>query len=253
MSNQHSIMLGKVWHRRLTPVEHDFTYPLAMVLVDLDDVDGFVRSHPLLGKRFRPLTLRDRDFVDHSDIPVATKVRDKARELGQDFSSGRLLMLAQMRGLGWQFNPLVTYWHFPPGASRPVSALAEVRNTPWHERHWYALGGNDGEALTFFRHEKGFHVSPFMSMELVYQWEITWEDPLRIKLSALRDAEPLFQAGMCLYPSQLSEKMRPEGLWPLLLQGPRTSLGIHFQALRLWRKGVPFHPHPGRTTRQGGR
>lgn len=251
MKAKHHIMSGSVWHRRLTPVHHGFSYVLNMVLVDLDDIDGFQASHPLLGARRRPLTLRSRDFVDQRQLPLAHKVREKAAEQGLDFATGRVLMLAQLRGLGWQFNPLVLYWHFANGATRPDAVLAEVRNTPWKERHWYALGEAGGEALTFFRHPKAFHVSPFMDMNMEYQWQLNWENPLCIRLSALRDGEVIFEAGMRLQSVPVSRTAIWKHLPGLLLQGLRTSLGIHVQALHLWRKKVPIHRHPDKSVREG--
>lgn len=253
MKARHYIMTGNVWHRRSTPVVHEFSYPLSMVLVDLDELPSFLSALPLTGRRFHPLTLRDRDFVDQSDVPLPEKVRARAESQGLDFSRGKILMLAQLRGLGWQFNPLVIYWHFPEGEDRPDAALAEVRNTPWHQRHWYALQAGPGESLTFFRHAKAFHVSPFMGMEMEYQWQVTWQEPLLVRLTALRGENNVFEVGMRLRAVAVTPGRGWRHLPGLLMQGLRTSSGIYLQALRLWRKKVPFYRHPDKSIREGGR
>lgn len=248
MTGAHRLMTGHTWHRRYTPVKHGFTYALTMALVDLDDVDGLLRRHPLWGRQWRPVTLRCTDFVDDRSLPLRRKVEEKAAQQGMDFSGGRILMLAQLRGLGWLFNPLVLYWHLPEGAEEPDALLAEVRNTPWNERHWYALPGTP-EA---FRHGKTFHVSPFMPMDLEYEWRVRWGDRLRVRLRSLRAGTVIFEAGMRLsaQPADASTMAR---LTPrFLLQGLRTSRGIYRQAWRLWRRGLPFHRHPDRGAQEGG-
>lgn len=252
MKARHQIMRGKVWHRRYAPTEHGFSTTINMVLTDLDDESGLFASHWSLGRRWRPLTLRRRDFVDHRDLSIADKVRDKAARLGMDFNGGSIQMLAQLRGLGWQFNPLVLYGHIPSGASRPVALLAEVRNTPWGERHWYALKTDTNGALTFFRHAKGFHVSPFLPMDMQYQWELDWSDPLRLRLGVQRDGDTVFEAGLRLCAEPVSGIGLFHRLPALLMQGLRTSAGIYWQAFRLWRKRVPVYRHPEKPVREGG-
>ncbi|UWN48656.1 hypothetical protein ASALC70_00843 [Alcanivorax sp. ALC70] len=121
---------GHVWHRRYTPMDHRFRVPLWLVWSDVDAPDRLLAGHWLWGRRWRPVTFRDRDFVDASGRPLGDKVRERAAALGLDWSAGRVHMLGQWRTFGVLFNPLVLYFHFPAGAERPDSALAEVRNTP---------------------------------------------------------------------------------------------------------------------------
>jgi DUF1365 family protein len=246
VKTDHCLMSGTVWHRRSKPVAHRFAYPLNLLLVDLDDIDGLLSRHWLWGRAARLVTLRNRDFVEGRDLALRDKVEDKAREKGLDFSGGQILMLAQPRGLGWLFNPLVLYFHLPEGARRPETALAQVSNTPWRERHFYAVSVRDGTTDTPFSHDKCFHVSPFLPMDLQYRWFIGWGEELSVTIEAVRDGDALFSAGMRLVPVPATGSNMGKMAFVFSRQSLLTSLRIYAQAFRLWRKKVPFFAHPQR-------
>jgi len=138
-----------------------------------------------------------------------------------------------------------------------------VTNTPWGERHCYVLDGADARAVTtapiarpgkppmrHWRSDKRMHVSPFMPMDLQYDWRLsTPADRLLVHMRCTRGATALFDA-------TLSLRRRPLGFGAMagtLLRFPwmtaRVVTAIHWQALRLWLKRVPYIAHP--TTRSG--
>jgi DUF1365 family protein len=96
-----------------------------------------------------------------------------------------------------------------------------------------------------FALDKRFHVSPFMPMEQAYRWRFGTPGPrLSVHMESLQSGTPVFDA-------TLSLARRPITTWSLalaLLRFPaatlRVLLAIHWQALRLWLKRIPFHPHP---------
>ena len=192
-----AIAQGRVWHQRLQPFTHRFDYPLWMVWCDLEKIDELLGRHWAWGRAWRPVTFRDRDYLDGRCIPLAEKVRGKAVTLGLDWSRGRTFMLGQWRTFGSLFNPLVLYLHFPEGQSQPDSMIAEVQNTPWRERHFYPLtfSRGDNDALVV-DHPKAFHVSPFLPMLLQYHWDLHVALPdLRIGLEDRDNQVPVFKAG----------------------------------------------------------
>lgn len=246
---EHRLMSGRLWHERFTPASHRFSYPLAMIMVNVDQMQSMTDRHPLWGRSFHPVVLRDRDYLDGHDN-LGDAVRAKASELGLDFRHGDVHMLAQPRGLGWLFNPLVMYWHVPPGSQYPDAAIAEVQNTPWHEKHWYPLQ-LDGSGDQKLGHAKSFHVSPFMPMDMHYEWHIRWhDDRLSVSLTNMREGQRVFVAGMTLAARPATGRNLAAMTWRFMWQGVATSLRIYRQAWRLWRKRVPFYPHPDKVAGQ---
>ena len=101
---------------------------------------------------------------------------------------GRSACSRLLRNWGHYFSPLSLYYCFDRSGQTVDAVVAEVTNTPWHERHWYVLwqGNRIGEPSQLrFRHPKGFHVSPFMDMDMLYEWhldepgaQLTWRSSI---------------------------------------------------------------------------
>ena len=244
------LLQGRVWHRRHGAVPHDFHYPLRMVWVELADLDGFLAQSPLWGRRLRPATLREQDFLDGQGAGLEARVRERASALGMAWNDGRVFLLGQPRMLGLQFNPLALYWHFAPDSEMPDGAIAEVRNTPWGERHWYALPWRaDGARRLVCRHPKAFHVSPFLDMAMDYHWEVEFgARMLRLEIRNRRgNGMPVFEAGLRLEHFAASSRAMRQFVLEGALQGLLVRWRIYRQAWRLWRNGARFHAHPDRT------
>ncbi len=249
-----ALATGQVWHQRHSPMVHAFRYPLWLVWCDVDAPDQLLARQRLWGRRWRPVTFRDRDFIDASARPLGDKVRERAGEAGLNWRGGRVYMLGQWRTFGVLFNPLVLYFHYPPGADRPASMLAEVRNTPWHERHIYALSLSQGEeGPQEVEHEKTFHVSPFLPLGLRYHWRLHALFPdLRLTLEDRDGDRVVFTAGLNMRMAQADGRAMVRVIGRFGAQSVKTVAGIYWQAWKLWRKGARFHAHPDRDEQGNG-
>jgi DUF1365 family protein len=172
---------------------------------------------------------------------------------GIDDAKGEIWLHAFPRVLGYVFNP-VSFWlcHRPDGALRAV--LCEVNNT-FGERHCYLLAHADGRPLRWGEElsaDKVFHVSPFCAVQGRYRF--------RFMLSAPRGSEgvprfvaridhddadgPLLQTSIEGRLEPLTDRalLRAFGGFPAFTLGVMSR--IHWQALRLWLKRVPFFRKP---------
>ena len=165
-------------------------------------------------------------------------------------------MLTHLRQWGLAFNPVTIYFaHRADG--RLLAILAEVHNTPWGERHAYVLDARNQPGPDYrFRFDKAFHVSPFLPMDLGYDWRFRLENDsldVHMRVTPGDGDSQLFDAGMRLALADLdTAAMRRLPLtFPLLAL--KVVGGIYWQALMLYFKRVPFHDHPGdaSTTREG--
>jgi DUF1365 family protein len=234
-----AVYIGRVRHRRLAIAEHHFSYPLYMLGLDLDEIERIdERFRPFSSESFNLLSFRRSDYLGNRHIPLKQAVLEKVSQLGGEIHNiDRVLMLGQVRCLGFYFSPVNFFFCF--AGEQPVNVLAEVRNTPWNERHCYLV--TPGQAASC---KKEFHVSPFMGLDMHYHWKIDYrEKRILIHIENWKD-EKLFDATLALKKNCFNQ----QSLELILKQWPIMSLsilrGIYWQAIRLFQKRVPFYSHP---------
>lgn len=258
---------GWVTHRRDGDIHHAFRFPLAMLYLDLDELDTVFRGRWCWSVDRPALAwVRRADHLGPADVPLAEAVRAiVAGRIGRR-PTGPIRLLTHPRYAGYVFNPLSLFYCFDAAGERVEAVLADVTNTPWGERHQYVLEGDDAAATTdtVARHAKAFHVSPFLPMALDYDWRIGRPGPsLAVRIAARAQDQAGDQAGGStaapLFTATLTLRRRPiDGptLAAVLVRFPAQTVqvvaGIYWQALRLWWRGATFHPHPPSQAAPGG-
>jgi hypothetical protein len=239
------LCLGWVRHRRGRPAHHAFRMSLFYALLDVERAAAPLDGTAGCGWR-RPAWTRfhRRDYLA-GPTNLAEAARQRARELGCDDCGGRVLLLTQLRSGGHCFNP-VSFYYLHGADGRCSAVLAEITNTPWGERHCYLVPRN-AEGRLQRRFPKVFHVSPFNGMQQIYDWRFS--EPGRhlvVHMVNEEDGSPLFDATLSLQrrPWRATSVLGCQMRWPWL--SLLTLLRIHYEAARLWWKGVPFHAHPPR-------
>ena len=240
---------GNVQHRRLSPVEHAFRYGLYLVYLDLDELPLLLEGgYGVSRAAFAPASFRRTDHLGDPQVPLTDAVRELVHERTGWRPAGPIRLLTLLGNWGYYFNPLSLYYCFAPGTQEVEAVVAEVSNTPWRERHWYVLwqGNRIGEPSQLrFRHPKEFHVSPFLDLDLVYEWHVPIpEEHLRVALANFRGQERVFDASFVLQRRELTRGNMLRTLVRFPWMTGRVMQAIHWQAFRLWRKKCPFYPHP---------
>jgi DUF1365 family protein len=231
-----AVYTGTLMHARRAPARHVFRYPVSYWLFDLDELFELERRLRLFSvNRRNVVSLRDADHFDGT-LPLKQAVID----LAGDPSIERVLMLTQPRVLGYVFNPVSFYWCYR-GDDSLACVVAELNNT-FGERLPEVLRG---PALRY-EQRKRLHVSPFFGLDHSYEYAFSQpgdEVWARIHVRDDDGARPL----TAVLHGRRRELKNPS-LASLLLRHPLQPLQvialIHFEALRLWRKGVPFHHKP---------
>lgn len=237
---------GTLEHRRRTPVPHAFRYRLFMLYLDLAELTDVFKgrwawstSRPALAR------FRREDYFGDPQVPLDTAVRDfVAARLGRR-PAGPIRLLTNLRYFGYIQNPVSFYYCFDASGASVEATVAEITNTPWGERHAYLVESTPGSARHRAALTKTFHVSPFMPMDQQYVWRFnTPGDRLFVHMVNHAGPARVFDATLVMRRSPLTGPVLAGCLARHPWMTASTVTGIYWQALRLWLRGVPFHPHP---------
>jgi uncharacterized protein len=247
-----AVCAGTVAHRRRRPTVHEFTAPLSQVWIDPDDPDALCDLHPMWSaRRPAPARFRRSDYGDTTTGSLADGVRTALAPVIGRSPAGEVRMLTQVRRWGWLFNPITVYvaWDTDPDA--PVGAVLEVTNTPWKQRHRYpiALTPPNADGWMSAVTDKELHVSPFLDESFRYDVRLRdAADRIELDLDVVPHGgdQPTLVTAMTVDRRPASRASLGAALRANPFPTHRVSLGIHAQALRLWRKRVPFVAHPAK-------
>jgi DUF1365 family protein len=245
---------GSVRHRRRGEVQHEFSYPLFMAYLDLDELPAALSASRLFSARGpAPAWFRRADHLGDPRAGLAQSVRELVRERTGTAPAGPIGLLTNLRYFGHCFNPVSFYYCFEETGEHVQAAIAHVTNTPWGERHSYVLpvsGAADRGSAEVLSGSfaKELHVSPLMSMEHVYDWRLTVPaDHLAVHIeSHTRSGESVFDATLALDRRELEGPQMRRALARYPLLSMRIVARIYGHALRLRLKGATYFPHPAR-------
>lgn len=237
-----ALYVGTIAHRRQLPVEHRFQYGFFMWFLNLDELAVLPSLGPWFStKRWAFARFRRADYYGDPAVSLADAIRARMEQLTGKAVTGQVCGLMNMRTLGLYFSPVNFYYGYDKNGTL-THFLAEVSNIPWNERHQYAhyLGDNELEP----DNAKQFRVSPFNSLNQHYSWKLQAPaENLTVQLSVDDERGLIFQAFLNLqkHPFTRSSVTRQ------LLKKPAMTVymvaAIYWQALKLYRKGVPYVPY----------
>ncbi len=250
---------GRIRHQRFEPTIHRFSYSVVYAYLDLDELDQVFTGRWLWSTtRPAPVRFRRRDYLGDFPIPLDAAVRDRVRLETGRAPEGPIRVLTHLRHFGFSFNPVSFYYCFNSSDDCVDTVVAEITNTPWNERHAYVLPAHQSLSKTrdlHFRFGKAFHVSPFMPMNLDYDWKTgTPDQHLNIHMTNLDQGRAIFDALLTVERKPINGFTCARTLMRFPLQPMKVLSAIYWQALQLFLKRVPFYSHPStlETKPQGG-
>ncbi len=238
---------GFVTHKRFFPKKHDLKYNVFYIYADIDALPKIAQNTRLFSfNRFNLFSFYDRDHATRDGQPIRPWIEKYLEQKGlQHLVGHRIMVLCYPRILGYVFNPLTVYFIF--GDNDQIGAiLYEVKNT-FGEQHGYLLNvKKDANPKKLEQYcAKNFHVSPFMDIEGDYHFTLNVPDQrLSLNIDHSVDGQKKLNAYLGGQRQEWSDKNILKNFFAYPLLTLKVIVSIHYEALFLWWKRIPFYKKP---------
>ena len=239
-----SVVRARVSHARRVPEANRFSYAMNCLLLDETALAGNAAVRLFSYGRPNIMSLHPEDH-GVAGCKGIEGVRALARERGVK-GVDRVLLLTQPRCWGYVFNP-VSFWLMTGSAGNLRAVLAEVHNT-WGDRHGYLCARDTGEDIggdCWTTSRKRLHVSPFFDVAGEYRFRFLLAESrvsVRIRYDDGRGGG--LETAITGERRPFTDREIARALLSRPFGAARTTAMIHWQALQLWRKGVPVRRRP---------
>lgn len=238
------LYVGSVAHRRLRPRVHHFRYRVFWLLVDLDELPQLSEKLRLFSHNSPNIfSLYDSDHGDGSAMPLRRQVGRQLGLAGIDLAGGAIRLLCMPRTLGYCFNPLSIYFcYFPDGSL--AALIYQVHNT-FGGRHSYLIAVQRDSGAVHQRCRKSLYVSPFMDMNMSYEFRVTGPgERCAVAIGARAPGGPMFLAALAGSREELKDLNLMRRFFTVPAVTMKVMTAIHWEALRLWLKGIRYRSPP---------
>lgn len=236
-----AIYTGVVYHKRSIPKIHKFDYKIYLFWLKLSEINRVaeqVKGFSQNKTGWSLVNFSRNDYLGETHLSLEDAVLTKMNDLSNNFLTGEVFMLGQIRTLGLYFSP-VNFYYLRNENGLYTHMLAEVSNTPWNKRHCYLVDLQNQEST-----RKAFHVSPFNPMDMQYKWQIQQPNRnLNLHLSCYQQQKH-FEASIVMQRKPLNTKTLRQSIISIPSMTIKTVLGIYWQAIKLFFKRIPIYTNP---------
>lgn len=239
---QTRIYKGHVHHARLRPKRHDLRYRVFSMLIDLDELQSIAKKCWLLGiNRTGLFSFWEKDHGNGDERGLKQWALHLLDQAGLGAENVSVRVLCYPRIFGYVFNPLSVYYCYDDSAAL-IATLHEVNNT-FGEKHTYVLARSTASRKGSYQQtaSKNLAVSPFTEMDATYQFKMNVPgENIHVHIGLHDDDGMVLSASFVgsQYPMTDGELFHTFLQYPLMTL--KVTVGIHFEALKLWFKGVPL-------------
>ena len=238
-----SICVGTVVHKRITPIAHRLKYRVFSLLIDCDKIDDIADGLLLFSRnRWNILSLFDKDYGEGAGLAPSNFARSMIAVKFPDLQITSVFMLTYPRFLGYAFNPLTVYYCYDECFDLRAM-IFEVRNTFGQHTHYLSRCNIEGALIQVDGAAKDMRVSPFNKCVGRYAFKA------KLNLNELLVGVALFEDEKAVVNTWFHGSVEPFTNKTLLINclklpvfTVKVILGIHYEAIKLWMKGLKMAP-----------
>ena len=254
-----AIYTGWISHHRFTPKPHHFKYKVFMMYLDLDELPLLFNNMQFWSYDKRNIAYFNRaDYFGDANKPLKHEISALVKTATGHAPRGAIRLLTNMRYFGYCFNPVSFYYCFDEDNKSLQAIVSHITNTPWGETHAYIHHidkDHQGDAtyhenvtnsgmIHTFKHSKSFHVSPFMPMDIEYDWAFKLADTqILIHMKSYQQQAEIFNATLTLNKTALTKNALNWHLIKYPMMTLKVLAAIYWNALQLYVKRMPFYTH----------
>ena len=232
------IYKGIITHRRFKPKRHFFSYKTFSIFFDLDELKDLERKISIFSlNRFNLFSFYNKDHGDRDGTDLKDWVKSTLKKFNINSQISKIKLLCFPRIFGYAFNPLSIFYCYNEN-SQLKAILYEVKNT-FNEQHTYVFPVEKTSKIITQNCNKRFYVSPFIEMETAYNFRLAEpKETLSIFIKQTDINGILLSACQIGRKENISTKQLLINFIKHPMMTIKIIMAIHFEALRLWKKGV---------------
>jgi uncharacterized protein len=238
---------GQVMHARMKPKVHRFNYSVFTLLIDVGRLEDAHRAARLFSvNHFNLFSFFETDHGPQDGSSLFAHASAALMQAGLDTPPARVMLLCYPRVLGHTFNPISVYYAYDTG-DQLIGIIYEVRNT-FGDMHTYVCPLRDGELSEAGLRQtraKLFYVSPFMDMPMTYHFRLRPPaEDIAVRILETDAAGPILSATFHGHRRALTSASILAAFLSIPLMTLKVVSGIHYEAMKLWFKGMRFYSRP---------
>ena len=236
---------GYVSHTRYKPVKHSLRYNTFSLFIDLDEIENLSKNNFIFSfNKFNIFSFFNKDHGDRDGLCLKNWVLNKLKKFDRNKDINNIKLLCYPRVFGYVFNPLSIFYCYENKNLRAV--MYEVKNT-FNEQHTYIFKVKSNNEISQ-KCKKKFYVSPFMDMETQYEFKLLNPDENLSVLIKQSDKDGIILTAVQKGTKKefnMKQLLVNFVLYPLMTL--KIIGAIHYEALRLWKKGAKYRSRDNKT------